>query len=46
MEEKLIKNVEHAKPLVLKNLVQYEGGKVASMTLSQQSGVGITVMAF
>lgn len=46
MEEKLIKNVEHAKPLVLKNLVQYEDGKVASMTLSQQPGVGITVMAF
>jgi len=46
MEEKLIKNVEHSTPLVLKDLVEYEGGKVASMTLSQQPGVGITVMAF
>lgn len=46
MEEKLIKNVEHATPLVLKDLVQYEEGKVASMTLSQQPGVGITIMAF
>ena len=46
MEEKLIKNVEHSAPLVLKDLVDYENGKVASMTLSQRPGVGITVMAF
>lgn len=46
MEEKLIKNVEHSTPLVLKDLVEYENGKVASMTLSQRPGVGITVMAF
>lgn len=46
MEEKLIKNVEHATPLVLKDLLQYEEGKVASMTLSQQPAVGITLMAF
>ena len=46
MSEKLIKNIEHATPLSLKELVQYDEGKVASMTLAQQTGVGITVFAF
>ena len=41
MEEKLIKNVEHRKAFCLKDLVDYEAGKVASMTLAQQPGVGI-----
>lgn len=46
MSEKLIKNIEHATPLSLKELVQYDEGKVASMTLAQETGVGITVFAF
>ncbi len=46
MEEKLIKNIEHAVPVELKNIIDYETGKVASMTLAQQPGAGITVMAF
>ena len=46
MEEKLIKNVEHRKAFCLKDLVDYEAGKVASMTLAQQPGVGMTVFAF
>lgn len=46
MSEKLIKNIEHATPLSLKELVQYDEGKVASMTLAQETGVGVTVFAF
>lgn len=46
MSEKLIKNIEHATPLSLKELVRYDEGKVASMTLAQETGVGITVFAF
>lgn len=46
MSEKLIKNVEHATPICLKELVEYDDGKVASMTLAQENGVGITVFAF
>ena len=46
MGEKLIKNVEHRKAFCLKDLVDYEAGKVASMTLAQQPGVGMTVFAF
>ena len=44
--EKLIKNVEHAVPFELKELVQYETGKVVSLTLAQRPGVGITLFAF
>ncbi len=44
--DKLIKNLEHAQPLVLKDLVSYEQGKVVSLTLAQQPGVGMTLFAF
>ena len=46
MSEKLIKNVDHAVPFNLGNLVEYSKGKVASLTLSQKPGVGITIFAF
>lgn len=46
MEEKLIKNIKHSSVLTLKDIVQYETGKIASLTLSQQPNVGITIMAF
>lgn len=42
----LIKNVEHATAFELANLVEYQDGKVASLTLAQKEGVGITVFAF
>lgn len=42
----LIKNMEHSKSVVLADLVEYQEGKVASLTLSQKAGVGITVFAF
>lgn len=42
----LIKNIAHAEPFELKKLVEYETGKIASLTLAQKPGVGITVFAF
>lgn len=44
--EKLIKNLEHAQPLPLKEQVEYETGKVVSLTLAQHPGVGMTLFAF
>ena len=41
-----IKNIEHSTPLVLKDIVQYEKGKVSSLTLAQKPTVGITLFAF
>ncbi|WP_312701682.1 cupin domain-containing protein [Sedimentibacter sp.] len=41
-----IKNIEHKKAFELINLVEYEAGKVSSLTLAQKPGVGITVLAF
>lgn len=41
----LIKNIEHSTPFELINLVEYEQGKVASLTLAQKPGVGITLFA-
>ncbi len=43
--EQLIKHIEHAKVLELKDIVAYEKGKVASLSLTQQQGVGITLFA-
>lgn len=42
----LIKNIEHARVLVLKDQIDYEEGKVSSITLAQQPNVGITLFAF
>lgn len=44
--EALIKNVPHAQPFDLAGQVAYETGKVVSLTLAQQPGVGITLFAF
>ncbi len=43
--EQFIKHIEHAKVHNLADIVDYEKGKVASLTLSQQQGVGMTLMA-
>ena len=42
----MIKNLEHAVPLALAEQVQYEEGKVVSLTLAQKPGVGMTLFAF
>lgn len=44
--EKLIKNVPHGQEFALSQQVTYETGKVVSLTLAQQPGVGITLFAF
>ncbi len=46
MDERLIKNIEHSTPFTLTELVQYETGKIASLTLAQKPGVGVTLFAF
>lgn len=42
----LMKNIEKATVLPLKELLEYEEGKVVSLTLAKKPGVGITLMAF
>lgn len=42
----LIKNIAHAEVLPLKDQIDYEDGKVASLTLASKPGVGITLFAF
>lgn len=44
--DKLIKNLEHAQPFWMKEQVSYEAGKVVSLTLAQQPGIGLTLFAF
>ncbi|KUO75178.1 MAG: cupin [Clostridia bacterium BRH_c25] len=46
MTDKLIKNIEHSTPFALAELVEYNEGKVTSLTLAQKPGVGITLFAF
>ena len=42
----LIKNLPHAEVLPLKEQVEYEDGKVVSLTLASKPGVGVTLFAF
>ena len=42
----LMKNIEKATPLVVKDMVDYEDHKVVTRTLADTDGVGITVFAF
>ena len=42
----LIKNVEKATPFSVTDQVQYESGKVVSLTLAQQPASGMTLFAF
>ena len=44
--DQLIKNVKHAEPFEVAQKVEYDAGKVVSLTLAQQPGVGITLFAF
>ncbi|PIE03818.1 MAG: cupin [Acidobacteria bacterium] len=43
--EEFIKHIEHAKVHNLADIVDYEKGKVASLTLCQQKEVGVTLFA-
>ena len=42
----LIKNLDQAIPFSVADQVQYEDGKVVSLTLAQQPGTGMTLFAF
>ncbi len=43
--EPLVKHIDHSKVYDLADMVAYEKGKVASLTLTQQPGVGVTLFA-
>lgn len=42
----LIKNIEKAVPFDLEKAIEYQEGRVASITLAQQPGVAMTLFAF
>jgi quercetin dioxygenase-like cupin family protein len=42
----LIKNIQHAQVATLKDLIDYEDGMIASLTLASTPGAGITLFAF
>lgn len=44
--EKLIKNLEHAQSIAITDQVEYESGKVVSLSLAQQPGVAMSLFAF
>ena len=46
MEQKFIKNMEFCKALEMANLVEYQEGRVVSLTLVQNEGLTITLFAF
>jgi len=46
MAQKIMKNIETAKILELKNLVNYQDGQVVSKTLVQNANINITLFAF
>lgn len=46
MSQKFIKNIEFAKALPMANLVEYQPGRVVSLTLVQNETVSVTLFAF
>ena len=46
MEKKFIKNIEFGKALEMANLVEYQEGRVVSLTLVQNEGLTIILFAF
>lgn len=46
MEKKFIKNVEFGKALEMVNLVEYQPGRVVSLTLVQNEELTLTLFAF
>lgn len=46
MEQKFIKNIEFKKALTMASLVDYQPGRVVSLTLVQNDTVSITLFAF
>jgi quercetin dioxygenase-like cupin family protein len=46
MDRKFIKNIEISKALNLANLVDYQPGKVVSLTFAQNEALSLTLFAF
>lgn len=46
MEQKFIKNIDFGKALTMAGLVDYQPGRVVSLTLVQNEAVSITLFAF
>ena len=46
MEQKFIKNMEFSKALEMADLVDYQEGRVVSLTLVQNEGLTLTLFAF
>lgn len=46
MEKKFIKNIEFSKALEMANLVEYQDGRVVSLTLVQNDTLTLTLFAF
>ncbi|EIW19077.1 Cupin domain protein [Pelosinus fermentans] len=46
MEKKYIKNIEFSKALEMVNLVEYQDGRVVSLTLVQNDTLTLTLFAF
>ena len=46
MEKKFIKNIEFSKALEMVNLVEYQDGRVVSLTLVQNDTLTLTLFAF
>lgn len=46
MKDKILKNINLAEALELKDLVSYQGGQIVSRTLVQNVAVSITLFAF
>jgi len=46
MEQKFIKNIEFSKALTLAELVDYQPGRVISLTLVQNDALSMTLFAF
>jgi quercetin dioxygenase-like cupin family protein len=46
MERKFIKNIEVSKAFELANLVDYQPGKVVSLTFAQNEALSLTLFAF
>lgn len=46
MEKKFIKNIDFSKALEMANLVEYQEGRVVSLTLVQNESLTLTLFAF
>ena len=46
MEKRIVKNIEFSKAVAVADIIEYQDGKVISMTFAQNAAVSITLFAF